>query len=167
MIEQLFDLLRPIGNEAALFLVSLVPFIELRGGILLGHGLGMDPLRIFIICVLANCVPVPFVILLARPIFARLKKTKLFGKLAAKIENSTMKKSGKVLSHKYTWIGLMLFVGIPLPGTGAYTGSLIAALLGMRLKQAIPAIILGIIIAGGIMTLASMGLFGAIGAFGA
>ena len=165
-MEQLFELLRPIGNELALFIVSLIPFIELRGGILLGHGLGMDSLRVFLICFAANCIPVPFVIMLARPIFDRLKKTKLFGGFIKKLEGKIQKKSGKVLAYKYKVIGLILFVGIPLPGTGAYTGSLIAALLDMRLKEAIPAIIAGVFLAGVIMTLASLGLFSAINVFG-
>lgn len=162
-MEKLFELLSPIGNDAALFLVSLIPFIELRGGIVLGHALAMDPLRTFLICFLANCIPVPFVILLTRPVFSRLKKTKLLSGFVNKLEAKLEKKSGKITEHKYWFIGLMLFVAIPLPGTGAYTGSLIAALLDMRLKKALPAIIIGVFVAAIIMTLASMGLFSAIG----
>lgn len=165
MIEQLFEMLRPIGSDAALFIVSLIPFIELRGGILLGHGLGMDPIRVFLICFVANCIPVPFVMLLSRPIFEYLKKTKFFGSAVNKLEKKLIKKSGKVLEYKYTVLGIIAFVGIPLPGTGAYTGALIASLLGMRLKQAIPAIAVGIFSAGVIMTLASMGIFGALNIF--
>ena len=162
LIEQIFDFLRPIGSDAALFIVSLIPFIELRGGILLGHGLGMNALRVFLICFAANCLPVPFLILLTRPIFERLKGTRLFGNIIHKIEGKIKKKSDKVLEHKYAAVGLLLFVAIPIPGTGAYTGSLIAALLGMRIRQALPPIILGVFIAGLIMTVASMGLFGAL-----
>lgn len=162
-MEKLFELLSPIGNDAALFLVSLIPFIELRGGIVLGHALAMDPLRTFLICFLANCIPVPFVILLTRPIFSWLKKTKLLSGFVNKLEAKLEKKSGQITEHKYWFVGLLLFVAIPLPGTGAYTGSLIAALLDMRLKKAFPAIVLGVFIAAVIMTLASMGLFSAIG----
>ncbi len=165
MAEQLYELLRPIGNDAAMFLVSLIPFVELRGGVVLGHALGMDPLKVFVICVIANCIPIPFAIWLTRPVFDWLKKTKVFGGFVHKLENKLMKKSGQVLAYKYVSIGLMLFVGVPLPGTGAYTGSLIAALLGMRLKQAFLPIVAGVVIAGVIMTLASMGLFGALGIF--
>lgn len=161
-MERLFELLSPIGSDAALFLVSLIPFVELRGGILLGHGLGMDWLRVFLICFAANCVPIPFVILLTRPIFAWLKKTRLMSGFVKRLEAKIKKKSGKVLAYKYKVIGLIIFVAIPLPGTGAYSGSLVAALLGMRLKQALPAIILGVFIAGMIMTVASFGLFSAI-----
>jgi len=164
-MEQLFEFFSPMGNDLALFLVSLIPFIELRGGILLGHGLGMDWLRVFLICFAANCVPVPFVMLLTRPIFTRLKRTRTFSGFIRRLESKMMKKSGKVLAHKYAVIGLIMFVGIPLPGTGAYSGSLIAALLGMPMKQAVPAIIAGVFIAGVVMTLASLGLFSALGVF--
>lgn len=161
MTEYLTGLLSSfgIGESLSMFIISLMPFIELRGGILWGHALGMDPIKVFAICFLSNCIPIPFVILLARPIFRWLKKLKPFKKLITKLENLIEKKADKVKANKYELLGLFLFVAIPLPGTGAYTGSLIAALLQMRLKHAVPAIILGVFVAGLIMTLASMGLF--------
>ena len=162
-MEKLFEILSPIGNDVALFIVSLIPFIELRGGIVLGDALALDPLRTFLICFLANCIPVPFVILLTRTIFSWLKKTKLLSGFVNRLEVKLQKKSGQITEHKFWFIGLMLLVAIPLPGTGAYTGSLIAALLDMRLKKAFPAIVLGVFVAAVIMTLASMGLFSAIG----
>ncbi len=166
MVEQLYSWLTSfISREMAVTLVSMIPFIELRGGIVLAHGLGMDPWWSFVICVLANCVPIPFAIWLTRPVFDRLKKTKRFGNFVHKLEVKLMKKSDQVTAYKYAAIGLMLFVGVPLPGTGAYSGSLIAALLGMRVKQAVPAIVAGVILAGIIMTVASMGLFGALDIF--
>lgn len=152
-----------IGQELSMFIISLIPFIELRGGILWGHALEMEPLRVLAICFLANCLPIPFVILLARPIFAWLKRFSFFAKIIGKIESTIEKKADKVKANKFEVLGLFLFVAIPLPGTGAYTGSLIAALLEMRLKHAVPAIILGVFVAGLIMTLASMGLFSFIG----
>lgn len=163
MTEKIIELLGPMGQELTLLIVSVIPFIELRGGIILGHGFGMDPLKVFAICFLANCVPVPFVVFLAKPMFRWLKKFRLFNKIITKIEDLVERKSSKVTAYKYEMLGLFLFVGIPLPGTGAYTGSLIAALLNMRLKYAVPAIILGVFAAGVIMTLASMGLFSALG----
>jgi len=163
-MEALFELLRPIGNDAALFIVSLIPFIELRGGIVLGITvLGMDWLRTFLICFIANCIPIPFVILLTRPIFNWLKKTRLLSGFVNKLEAKLHKKSGQITEYKYWFIGLMLFVAIPLPGTGAYTGSLIAALLDMRMKKAFPAIVLGVFVAAVIMTLAATVLSSAIG----
>lgn len=152
-----------IGEELSMFIISLIPFIELRGGILWGHALDMEPLRVFAICFLANCLPIPFVILLARPIFAWLKRFRLFAKLIHKIESTIEKKADKVKANKFEMLGLFLFVAIPLPGTGAYTGSLIAALLEMRLKHAVPAIVFGVFVAGLIMTFASMGLFSFLG----
>lgn len=152
-----------IGHELSMFIISLIPFIELRGGILWGHALNIAPLEVFLICVIANCIPIPFVILLARPIFAWLKRFKLFGKIIGKIETTIEKKADQVKANKYEMLGLFLFVAIPLPGTGAYTGSLIAALLKMRLKYAVPAIVTGVLVAGLIMTLASMGLFSFLG----
>lgn len=148
-----------VGEELSMFIISLIPFIELRGGILWGHALDIAPLEVFIICVIANCIPIPFVILLARPIFAWLKRFRLFAKIISKIEDTIEKKADKVKASRYEMLGLFLFVAVPLPGTGAYTGSLIAALLKMRLKHAVPAIVLGVLSAGLIMTLASMGLF--------
>ena len=152
-----------ISEEMSMFIISLIPFVELRGGIVWGHAIGMDPLKVFAICFLANCLPIPFIIFLARPCFNWLKNFKVFKKLIEKIENRVEKKADEVKKNKFEMLGLMLFVGIPLPGTGAYTGSLIAALLNMRLKYAVPVIILGVFLAGLIMTLASMGLFSAIG----
>lgn len=152
-----------IGNELIMFIISVIPFIELRGGILWGHAMGINPIEVFLICFIANCIPIPFVILLARPAFAWLKRFGIFKKIIEKIENKVEKKADQVKAHKFEMLGLFLFVAIPLPGTGAYTGSLIAALLKMRLKHAVPAIVLGVFTAGLIMTLASMGLFSFIG----
>lgn len=152
-----------IGESLSMFIISIVPFIELRGGVLWGHALGMNPLKVFLICFLSNCIPIPFVILLARPIFSWLKKLSIFRGLVTKVENLIEKKADKVKSNKYEMLGLFLFVAVPLPGTGAYTGSLIAALLKMRLKHAVPAIVAGVFVAGLIMTLASMGLFSFLG----
>lgn len=165
MIEGITGFLSGLGisEEMSMFIISLIPFVELRGGIIWGHAIGMAPLKVFSICFLANCLPVPFIIFLARPCFNWLKSFKIFKSLIEKIENKVSKKADDVKKNKYEMLGLLLFVGIPLPGTGAYTGSLIAALLGMRLKYAMPAIILGVFLAGLIMTLASMGLFSAIG----
>lgn len=162
-MEKIFELLQPIGKEAALFIVSMIPFIELRGGIIIGHALEMHWLYTFIICFLANCIPVPFVILLTKPIFNWLKKTRLLSGFVHKLEEKLYTKSGKVTEHKYWFLGLMLFVAVPLPGTGAYTGALIAALLNMDFKKSVLAITLGVFVAAIIMTLASMGIFSAIG----
>lgn len=155
MIGQLFDFFSGIGEFWALFWVSVVPFIELRGAIPFGIlALRMPWYEAFLISFAANCLPIPFVILLTRPIFKWLKKTRLLAGFAGRLEAKMMKKSEKVT--KYKIIGLFLFVAIPLPGTGAYTGSVIAALLDMRLSKAIPSIVCGIFVAGAIITVLSM-----------
>lgn len=155
MIETIFNALKGLGSELALFIVSNIPFIELRGSIPFGIGvLKMPWYAVLPICVLANCVPIPIVMLIARPLFERLKKTKLFAEPVRKLEERMMKKSEKVT--KYKIIGLFLFVALPIPGTGAYSGALIAALLDMRFRKAFPSIALGLVAAGIIMTVVSL-----------
>ena len=106
--------------EAAVFLISMVPILELRGGLLLATVLKIPMLQAVIACVIGNIIPIPFILLFIRQIFKWLKKTKLFRPLIEKLENRAMGKSDKI--KKYEFWGLVLFVGIPLPGTGAWTG---------------------------------------------
>ena len=130
------------------FLVSMVPVVELRGAIPVGYGLGIDNIWVLtILAVLGNLVPVPFIILFIKSIFAWIRKhlPKLDG-LITKLENRAHSKSEKV--QKSAFWGLFVFVAIPLPGTGAWTGALIAAMLDMRLKRAFPAIVAGVVTAG-------------------
>lgn len=110
------------------------------------------------ICIIANAIPVPFILLLITKIFGVMKKTKTFRGMVEWLENKAMGKSDKI--EKYEFWGLMTFVGIPLPGTGAWTGSLIAALLGLKMKKAVPAIALGLIMATVIMCVVSYGILG-------
>lgn len=156
MQESLFELFNFAGEELALFLVSMVPLVELRGAVILGAAMGMDILPTFLISVIGNLLPVPFLILLGRKIIQLLKKVKFLSKLTYWYEEKLLKKMDKVT--KYEVMGLFLFVAIPLPGTGAWSGSLIAALLNMSLKRSFPSIILGVITAGVIMTIASFGV---------
>ena len=108
-------------------------------------------LKAALLCVTGNLVPVPFILLLITPIFNWLKKTKLFRPLVEKIENRAMGKSDKIQKAEF-W-GLLLFVGIPLPGTGAWTGGLIASMLNVPLKKAFPAVLLGLLLALTIMSI--------------
>ena len=153
--KTLLDFFSGFGEFWALTFVSFIPFIELRLAIPLGLGLGMPWYESFLISFISNCIPVPFVILLTRPIFDWLKKLKMFEGFVNKLEAKMLKKSEKVT--KYEIIGLFLFVAIPLPGTGAYSGSVIAALLGMRLNKAIPSIVAGVFVAGLIVTIVTYG----------
>ena len=137
------------------FFCSMVPLIELRGAIPLGAAMGMPWIPNFLVCLLGNMVPVPFILLFIRKILAWMHTTNSFRKIAEWLENKAHSKSDQVL--KYASLGLMLFVGIPLPGTGAWTGALIAALLDMRMKYALPSIFAGVVLAAFIMSGISYG----------
>jgi uncharacterized membrane protein len=149
-----------VSKEMIVFVISMVPILELRGGLLAASVLNIDIVKAIWLCVIGNIIPVPFILLLITPIFNWLKKTKTFRPLVEKLESRAMGKSDQI--EKYEFWGLVLFVGIPLPGTGAWTGSLIASLLGVKFKKAFPAVILGIAMATVIMSIVSYGLLGAI-----
>ena len=149
--EKIANKLSGLPDELVCFVVSMIPVIELRGGLIIAALKGIPLWRAIAVCVAGNLVPIPFILLLITPIFAWLKKTKLFKPLVEKIEKKSMGKSDKI--KKYEFLGLVLFVGIPLPGTGAWTGSLIASLLEIKIKKAFPAICLGLVMATVIMCL--------------
>ncbi|MDO4633962.1 MAG: small multi-drug export protein [Eubacteriales bacterium] len=140
-------------KEMLVFVISMVPLLELRGGMVAASALGIELYKAIGLCIVGNIIPVPFILLFITPIFAWMKTTSLFRPLVEKLENRAMNKSDKI--EKYEFWGLVLFVGIPLPGTGAWTGSLIASLLGIRFKKAFPAVLTGICLAIVIMTLIS------------
>ena len=162
MFEAIGEFLVSLPHEIYLIIISMIPFVELRGAIPVGIGFGMNPVEVFILCVIANCIPVPFINFLIKPIFRWLKRFRAFEKIITKLEGLADKKSGKITAYKYEMVGLMLFVGIPLPGTGAWSGALIAALLNMRIKHAFFAIVLGVILAGVLVTLISSGALAAL-----
>lgn len=137
-----------------LFLISMIPIIELRGAIPIGVGWGLSLPLCYIISVIGNIVPVPFIILFGKYILTQLSKIKKIGPFFQKIIDRADRKA-HTLGKAEFW-GVYIFVAIPLPGTGAWTGSLIAAILRMRLKKAIPAIVLGVITSGIIMLLLSL-----------
>ena len=133
------------------FFSLMVPVVELRGAIPLGVSLGLSHLGAMVISVVGNLIPVPFIILFIREIFSWIRKhIPKLNNLITKIEDRAHVKSEKVL--RWSAMGLLIFVAIPLPGTGAWTGALIAALLNMRLKSAMPAISLGVLVAGVLVT---------------
>ena len=147
-----------ITPEGAVFIISMIPLLELRGGLLAASLLKISAAKAIPLCIVGNIIPIPFILLFIRQIFKVLKKTKLFRGLIIRLENRAMKKSDQV--KKYEFWGLMLFVGIPLPGTGAWTGSLIASLLEIDIKKSSMAILCGIIMATVIMYIVSYGLVG-------
>ncbi len=149
MIEAIEAYLAGINHEFAVFLISLLPVVELRGAIPFGVALGVDWGAVYLLSVLGNIIPAPFIILFFRPVIEYLEKTKLFGKLASKLKGRANSKIKDV--NKYKMLGLLAFVAIPLPGTGAWTGAAIAALMKMRLKHALPMIVAGVMIAGILM----------------
>lgn len=149
-----------VSKEMIVFVISMVPILELRGGLLAASFLNIDIVRAIWFCVIGNIIPVPFILLLITPVFNWLKHTRTFRPMVEKLENRAMGKSEQI--EKYEFWGLVLFVGIPLPGTGAWTGSLIASLLGVKFKKAFPAVLLGIVIATIIMSILSYGLLGAL-----
>ena len=138
-----------------IFLLSMVPVFELRGAIIAGAAEQLPWYNVFIVSVIGNMIPIPFILLFIRKILELMKKIPLLSKIALWLEKKGNKNREKVL--KGTFIGLILFVGIPLPGTGAWTGALAASLVDMRMKRALPSIYAGILIAAVIMTLASYG----------
>ena len=141
--------------DLIVFLISLLPILELRGSILAAGFLKMEFLSTYIIAVIGNMLPIPFILLFIDKIFFWLKKTRLKG-FVEKIETKAMSKSEQIT--KYGRLGLFLFVAIPIPGTGAWTGSLIASLRRMKIKDTLPWIFLGVLTAGLIMSLLSFGI---------
>ncbi|HKK95864.1 MAG TPA: small multi-drug export protein [Anaerovoracaceae bacterium] len=134
--------------------MSMLPIIELRGAIPVGISEGLGFYQAFIIAVIGNLIPVPFIVLFIRSIFNWLRvKSEGLNRLVERMEAKADTK--KELVKKYEWWGLVLIVAIPLPGTGAWTGSLVAAILDIRLKRAFPAIALGVLIAGAVVLLLS------------
>ena len=149
-----------ISRELVIFIISMIPILELRGGLLAASLLQVPITTAIPICIIGNIIPIPFILLFIKQIFKWMKKIKIFRGLIERLENRAMSKSDSI--KKYEFWGLVLFVGIPLPGTGAWTGSLIAALLEIDFKKAVLAELLGIMIATIIMSIVSYGLLGAL-----
>lgn len=146
------------GKEIIVFIISMLPILELRGGLLAAALLKLSPIVSYIICIVGNVIPIPFILLFITKIFDKLKKTKLLKGLVEKLEKKALSKKDQL--EKGEFIGLLLFVGIPLPGTGAWTGALLASLLGMNKKKAFISILLGVILASIIMMIISFGVVG-------
>lgn len=145
------------GKILMTFLISMVPVIELRGAIPIAVANGLNYWVAVAVSIIGNLVPVPFIILFIRKIFELMRKiSKKFDGIVTKLEQRAEKKSDVV--RKYAFWGLFILVAIPLPGTGAWTGALVAAMLDMRLKRAFPAIALGVLGAAAIVTFVTYGV---------
>jgi len=151
------DILRHISLEMYVLLLAAVPLIELRGAIPLGIGLGLNPWEVYIISVIGSTLPAPFLILLFRKVLDFMEKHNIMKWFTDFLNNHIYKKSKKLKAANI--LGIYLFVAVPLPSTGAYTGSALSSILNIRLKYALPAIFLGNMTAGLIVMMLSHAVF--------
>lgn len=149
-----------LSKHITIFLISMFPILELRGGLLAAAGLGVNPFESYIICVIGNFIPIPFILLLIKSIINWMLKSKInfLNSFASWLHKKADKNKSQI--EKYGFWGLVLFVGIPLPGTGAWTGALIASMLEMDKRQSFLAISLGIFMASIIMMIISFVILG-------
>ena len=145
-----------MGKQLTVFIISLLPILELRGGLLAASLLGLDPMTSYLICVIGNILPIPFILWFLEKIFEWMKRFSTTHKIVTWLEKKAHAKKDQI--QKYGYIGLMLFVGIPLPGTGAWTGCLIATVLQMDKKKSFLYAVLGVLMASIIMMIISFGL---------
>ena len=151
-----------VSGEAIIFIISMIPILELRGGLLAASPalLNVPTLKAIPICIIGNLLPIPFILLLIEKVLNGMERVPGLSKVAIWVRQKADKNKSQI--EKFGFWGLVLFVGIPLPGTGAWTGSLVAALLHMKFGKAIGAILCGIVMATVIMSLLSYGLLGAL-----
>ena len=146
-MQNLIDLIRStFSNEVALLIISMLPLIELKGSIPVGLAMGFKPINAYLYSIIGSTIPAIFILLWIMPIFSYMKTKDSLKKLARWAEKKAKKKEGKI--KKYEYLGLFLFVGIPLPGTGVWMGSLIASILGLNKKKSLLTIAIGNLIAG-------------------
>ena len=146
------------GRIIGIFLISLLPVIELRGSIPIGYYQGLPWYTNMITSIIGNMLPVPFILLFVVKVFEFMKKHNIMVNMIDKLEKKALNRSESLANKEF--IGLMLFVAVPFPGTGAWTGALIAALLKLDVKKSFFMILLGVIIAATIVTLGVYGVFG-------
>ncbi len=150
-----------MSGELIAFVISLFPVLELRGGLIAATFLGIQWWKAFAYCFIGNMLPIPFILLFIRKIFELMKKWGPFKKLVDKLEQKADKHRDKI--EKYRLWGLFILVAVPLPGTGAWTGALVAALMDIRIRYALPVIAAGVIVAGIIVATLSYGVAGLVG----
>ena len=145
-----------IPSQLIVFIVSMIPILELRGSILAAGFMDVTFLETYIVAVLGNLLPIPFILMFIKKILDWMKTTNAFSRIANGIEKRALSKREQI--DKYGYFGLFLFVAIPLPGTGAWTGALLAVLLGMKGRKAFIPIALGVMAAGLVMSLLAFGI---------
>ena len=148
------------GKQLIVFIISMLPILELRGGLIAASLLKLSPVESYVIAIVGNAIPIPFLLLLINKILSAMEKSKfkLFNKMHSFLHKKIMKNKGSI--ERYGFLGVIIFVGVPLPGTGAWTGALIAAMLNMDRKKALLAITIGVFMASIIMMLISFGILG-------
>lgn len=146
------------GKQILVFVISLLPILELRGGILAAALLGLTPVQGYIISILGNILPIPFILLLINKVLEWMRNSKHFEGIANWLDKKVDKHKSQI--EKFGYLGVILFVGIPIPGTGAWTGSLIASVLEMDKKKTFIATLVGLVMASIIMMLISYGILG-------
>ena len=156
LVKFLTESLGGLNKEVIVFIISMLPILELRGGLIAAALLGVDFLPGYLWSIIGNVLPIPIVLLFLEKIFDLLKKFKITKKIVTKIEKKILSKKGQI--EKYGYWGLLLFVGIPLPGTGAWTGAGLAVLLQLNKKKSFIVIFLGVILASIIMSILSYGI---------
>ena len=158
IINFIIEGLKGVNKDVVIFIISLLPLLELRGGLIAASLLKVNIYKALIICFIGNILPIPFVLLLLEKIFNLLRKWKVTKKLVDWLEKKLLSKRNQL--DKYGYPGLLLFVGIPLPGTGAWTGSGLAVLLGLNRKKSFVYILFGVLLAEVIMGIFSYGILG-------
>lgn len=151
IVNWLVGVFTNINGNVLVFILSMLPILELRGGMVAAALLNVPYVRALILCIIGNIIPIPFLLLFMRRFLTWLKKFRHIGKFAIWLENKTLKKRKQL--DKYGFWGLILFVGIPLPGTGAWTGSLLASLLYLPVKKCAVAATIGVFLAAAIMSM--------------
>lgn len=147
-----------LNKDVIIFIISLMPILELRGGLLAASLLHVEFVKAVVICVIGNLLPIPIVLLFLEKVLDILARWSVTKKIVTWLEKKVDSKREQI--DKYGYLGLILFVGIPLPGTGAWTGSLLAVMLGLDKKKSFVCIFLGVILAAIIMSIVSYGILG-------
>lgn len=151
IIEWFANVFASWNPDIVIFIISLLPILELRGGLIAATLMGVPYVKALIICIIANIIPIPFILLFINKIFEWLKRFKTSGRFVNWLETRTLKRRKQI--DKWGFLGLILFVGIPIPGTGAWTGALLASLLRIPVKRSSVAIGIGILLAAAIMSI--------------
>lgn len=158
LVEFFIDLFGGISKDVIIFIISLMPILELRGGLLAASLLDVEFIRAAVICIIGNVLPIPVVLLFLKKILDLFEKWSVTKKIVDWLLKKVEEKREQI--DKYGYWGLVLFVGIPLPGTGAWTGALLSVVLGLNRKKSFVCILLGVLLAAIIMSILSYGILG-------